>query len=252
MRARREWEPNLSLFALLLSILWRRYRGPRRQGCCISVGQSGWDGIENFKMLSLGNHSSFDSTVFSDFLRSRMWEMCLPLYSPPPTQQPIRISSLSYSRIPNLEVGLPVPEHAQNLLKSIEKMSRKNTRLIVHCQELPKGDLVRAFSSFPNLANVKLHNADFPMGDIPVPPTLKKLYISTPRLQLPSLELLSNKQQQNWQITLKGTETYQIPTLLSLEFTYKENFILYSLQPHQDAARARYANKKAPLQERIL
>jgi len=111
-----------------------------------------------------------------------------------------------------LEVGLPVRQIAQNFLNAIGKMSKNNKRFNVNCQGLPKEDLVHALGSFPNLAHVQLQNVAFPLGDLPVPPGLKKLIVFNPIIQLPSLETLSPVRE-NWQVTFKGTEkSYQSQT----------------------------------------
>ena len=157
------------------------------------------DGIETFKRLSLGSHSNGDSTALSD-LQLKMWETCA---FPPPHNNQSKVNH--QSSIPRLVIGLLVAERAQGFLDSIAKMNKNNRRLFVNCHGLPKEDLVHAFNSFPDLANVQLQYVEFPLGDLPVPPTLKKLLIhTTSKLQLvPSLELLSTKASQ---ITLQGTE----------------------------------------------
>jgi len=159
------------------------------------------EGIENFKVLCLGSSISWDSTACPD-PRTRIWEKY------PSTSHNNQLGSYLVHRIPNLEVGLPVRQVAQNFLNAIGKMSKNNKRFNVNCQGLQaKEDLALALRSFPNLAHVQLQNVAFPLGDLPVPPSLKKLIIFNPIIQLPSLETLSPVRE-NWQVTFKGTEMY--------------------------------------------
>jgi len=124
----------------------------------------------------------------------------------PPQSSPSDSHALVNFRIPNLEIGLPIPDGAQSLLSAIEKMSKDTKRLVVDCQKMPKEDLVHAFSAFPHLAQVNLLHVEFPLGDLPVPSTLKKLIISSPRIQLPALEQFSPKYFGDLRVTLKGTD----------------------------------------------
>ena len=124
--------------------------------------------------------------------------------------------------------------HSDALPNEIKKMSRATRVLQIDCKAHQKDDLQAALLAFPNLEKVKLQEVRFPLGDLQIPSTLKKLKIASSTIQLPALEILSGYHGLHSEVVLRPIERWPTNPFLPLFFFHFLIMGFFSMHRVQD------------------